>query len=116
MNKTFKVVFNKARGALMVANEATSSVQKKGAKLVVAAAAVAVLTSGAAIAADDYSQTAGNSGFSSTTAESPVKTYEGTLNMAITGDDTRAYGLLANGTDHTYTNKGQINLNTATRE
>ena len=114
MNKTFKVVFNKARGALMVANEATSSVQKKGAKLVVAAAAVAVLTSGAAIAADDYSQTAGNSGFSSTTAESPVKTYEGTLNMAITGDDSRAYGLLANGTDHTYTNKGQINLNTAT--
>ncbi len=36
MNKTFKVVFNKARGALMVANEVTSSVQKKGMKLVVA--------------------------------------------------------------------------------
>ena len=35
MNKTFKVVFNKARSALMVANEATSSVQKKT-KLVVA--------------------------------------------------------------------------------
>ena len=27
MNKTFKIVFNKARGTLMVANELTSSVQ-----------------------------------------------------------------------------------------
>ena len=40
MNKTFKIVFNKARGALMVANELTSSVQKKGVSLVVATAAV----------------------------------------------------------------------------
>ena len=38
MNATFKVVFNKARGALMVVNEMTSSVQKKGTKTVVAAA------------------------------------------------------------------------------
>ena len=30
MNSTFKVVFNKARGALMVVNEVTSSVQAKG--------------------------------------------------------------------------------------
>ena len=29
MNSTFKVVFNKARGALMVVNEITSSVQVK---------------------------------------------------------------------------------------
>lgn len=33
MNKTYKVVFNKARGALMAANEITSSVQKKGTNL-----------------------------------------------------------------------------------
>ena len=39
MNSTFKVVFNKARGTLMVANELTSSVQKKGGSLVVATAA-----------------------------------------------------------------------------
>ena len=32
MNKAYRVVFNKARGALMVANELTSSVQKKGTK------------------------------------------------------------------------------------
>ncbi|WP_440271250.1 ESPR domain-containing protein [Duodenibacillus massiliensis] len=50
MNATFKVVFNKARGALMVVNEMTSSVQKKGTKTVVAAA-VACLASGAAFAA-----------------------------------------------------------------
>lgn len=29
MNKTFKVIFNKARGTLMVANEVTQSTQKK---------------------------------------------------------------------------------------
>ena len=36
MNKTFKIVFNKARGALMVANEITGSVQKKGVQTVTA--------------------------------------------------------------------------------
>ena len=29
MNKTFKIVFNKARGTLMVANEITSTAMKK---------------------------------------------------------------------------------------
>lgn len=43
MNATYKVVFNKARGALMVANEITSMVQSKGSKTVVAAAVAAVL-------------------------------------------------------------------------
>ena len=38
MNKSFKVVFNKARGALMVVNEVTSSVQAKGTKTVIATA------------------------------------------------------------------------------
>ena len=52
MNNTYKVVFNKARGVLMVANEITSSVQKKGTKTVVAAAvATAVaLASGSVMA------------------------------------------------------------------
>ena len=48
MNATFKVVFNKARGALMVVNEATSSIQAKGTKTVIAAAAC--LVSGASLA------------------------------------------------------------------
>lgn len=51
MNSTFKVVFNKARGALMVVNEATSSVQAKGTKTVIAAV-VAALMAGGAMAGD----------------------------------------------------------------
>lgn len=42
MNKTFKIVFNKARGALMVANELTGSVQKKGVSAILVTAAVAL--------------------------------------------------------------------------
>ena len=49
MNSNFKVVFSKARGALMVVNEATSSVQAKGTKTVIAAA-VAALSLGAGVA------------------------------------------------------------------
>lgn len=54
MNSIFKVVFNKARGALMVVNEVTSSVQGKGTKTVVAAAVAAMIAgvSGSAMAAD----------------------------------------------------------------
>ena len=44
MNRNFKVVFSKARGALMVVNEATSSVQAKGTKTVIAAAVAASLS------------------------------------------------------------------------
>ena len=47
MNKTFKVVFNRARAGLMVANEITSSVQKKGTKTVVAAVAIGLFSVGA---------------------------------------------------------------------
>lgn len=51
MNQNFKVVFSKARNALMVVNEATASVQHKGAKTVIAAA-VASLLAGTALAAE----------------------------------------------------------------
>ena len=57
MNSTFKVVFNKARGALMVVNEATSSVQAKGTKTVVAAA-VATMMAGVACADQSVANTA----------------------------------------------------------
>ena len=50
MNSTYRVCFNKARGALMVVNELTKSVQKKGAKTVVAVG-LAALAAGAANAA-----------------------------------------------------------------
>ena len=54
MNSTFKVVWNKARGALMVVNEATSAVQAKGTKTVVAAAVATMLAgvAGTAMAAE----------------------------------------------------------------
>ncbi|HIU73038.1 MAG TPA: autotransporter domain-containing protein [Candidatus Aphodousia faecipullorum] len=51
MNKTFKVIFSKARNALMVVNEATGSVQAKGTKSVIATAiATALMASGSAMA------------------------------------------------------------------
>lgn len=49
MNATFKVIFNKARGALMVVNEITSSIQAKGTKTVIATA-VATLAAGSTLA------------------------------------------------------------------
>ena len=51
MNKTFKVIFNRARATLMVANEITRSVQKKGTKTVLASA-VALALSSTAVAAE----------------------------------------------------------------
>ena len=47
MNKRFKVVFSKARGALMVVNELTSSVQAKGTKTVIAVAVASLVAGGA---------------------------------------------------------------------
>lgn len=55
MNKSFKVVFNKAHGALMVVNEVTSCVQAKGTKTVIATAVA--LVAGAAVAAPEISTT-----------------------------------------------------------
>lgn len=54
MNKSFKVVFNKARGALMVVNEVTSSVQAKGTKTAIAAAVAAMVAGGAVAAEGDW--------------------------------------------------------------
>lgn len=54
MNKSFKVVFNKARGALMVVNEITSCVQAKGTKTVIAAAVAAMVAGGAVAAEGDW--------------------------------------------------------------
>ena len=114
MNKTFKVVFNRARGVLMVANEITSSVQKKGTKTVVAAAVASAMSCGVAVAEEfHYEQTTGNSGRFVTTTEESAKTFakDDVLLMDIAGTNTRAYGLLASGKDHKYTNEGVIKVN-----
>ena len=63
MNKSFKVVFSKARSALMVVNEATSSVQAKGTKTVIAVAA-AMVAGGAMAAPTDYESVTINEGSS----------------------------------------------------
>ena len=52
MNKIFKIVFNAARGKMMVVNEATSSVQT-GKKAAVTVAVVGALASGVAMAASN---------------------------------------------------------------
>lgn len=48
MNKTYKVIFSKVRGALMVCNEITTSVQKKGIQLVVATAGLVAMAGASA--------------------------------------------------------------------
>ena len=77
MNRNFKVVFSKARGALMVVNEATSSIQAKGTKTVIAAAIAAV--AGSAMAASAYVE-------APTTAGEDVAIY----NTTKTADDLKA--------------------------
>ena len=91
MNRNFKVVFSKARGALMVVNEATSSVQAKGTKTVIAAA-VAALSLGAGVASaasqtfTDVTLDAGDSltvtSKDSTSVYTPAGTVTGTTNAA----------------------------------
>lgn len=58
MNKIFKIVFNAARGKMMVVNEATSSVQT-GKKAAVTVAVIGALVSGSALAAT-YEYSFGN--------------------------------------------------------
>ena len=94
MNRNFKVVFSKARGALMVVNEATSSVQAKGTKTVIAAA-VAALSLGADVASaaqtfTDVTLDAGDSltvtSKDGTSVYAPAGTVTGTTNA--TSDNT----------------------------
>ena len=75
MNKTFKVVFNRARAGLMVANEITSSVQKKGTKTVVAAAALGLMAMFAQANPTEYADEIWN-GSSETLASSYTGDFE----------------------------------------
>ena len=106
MNKSFKVVFSKARGALMVVNELTSSVQAKGTKTVIAVA-VASLVAGGAMAADTAKPGAllswnGTELVGQAAGEGLVySTKDGVLTITATGQKTDAegvpgYGVLTN--------------------
>ncbi len=123
MNRTFKILFNRARGTMMVTNEATRSVSKGTTKAVIAVAIASALSLGTAFAEDfSYSYEGSDSkayvGYSSTSVESPeLQLNESdTLTMAITGKGTRAHGLLADGVGSVYTNYGTINTNVASSE
>ncbi len=119
MNRTFKVVFNKARGVLTVVNEATKSVQKAGTKTVAASAVILAMATPALAKDIEYSQSQGLSGYSTTSADQKTMEFKkgDVLKMTITGkDNTRAYGLLASGEGTVYTNMGTIQTNLAKKE
>ena len=137
MNSTFKVVFNKARGALMVVNEVTSSVQGKGTKTVIATA-VTALMAGSALAASvipevpsDVTVTTANTawdkvqadgqyhfknegaqGAFTTVTEGKNAEFGGKLWVSAIGDKSDATGLNVNGKDVVVTNKGEIYVTT----
>ena len=135
MNRNFKVVFSKARGALMVVNEATSSIQAKGTKTVIAAAIAAV--AGSAMAASAYVDAPTKAGDDvaiynttktandlksqtsfvlNTDAKTPLLsladdfTLENTTTLWVTGDSAsaRASGMWLNNKDATATNASTI--------
>lgn len=106
MNKSFKVVFNKARGALMVVNEVTSSVQAKGTKTVIATAVA--LVAGAAVAAPEISTTP--DAFTTLTKEKGE--FAGKLWVSASGEDADATGLEVKGEGVELTNKGEIYVTT----
>lgn len=129
MNKSFKVVFNKARGALMVVNEVTSSVQAKGTKTVIAAA-VAALAAGGVAAAEWVEAPEDLKSVSATQkwedvkdqnrfvheGEGPAyflhaeetKTFDKTLWVSGEGEKSKATGLYVTGEDVKLTNEGTI--------
>ena len=138
MNKSFKVVFNKARGALMVVNEITSTVQAKGTKTVIAAA-VATMVAGGAMAAESQwvdvpetgvTETTQNTDWDKvkadgqyhfknegaqgafTTSTKDKAEFTGKLWVSAVGVNSDATGLNVSGQDVEMTNKGEIYLTT----
>ena len=131
MNKSFKVVFNKARGALMVVNEVTSSVQAKGTKTVIAAAVAALAASGVAAAEwvdapKDLESVEAEQGWEnvkdqnrfdwapdskkagSFLSTSDEKTFDKTLWVSGNNTNAQATGLAVSGADGNLTNAGTI--------
>ena len=107
MNTAFKVVFNRARRALMVVNEVTSSVQAKGTKTVVVAA-VASLLAGGAVAADktftvENGQKSAENIITNTEVENDLTVIANSKTADATG-----YYVMKEGV--TFTNKGKITI------
>ncbi len=131
MNQTFKVVFNKARGALMVVNEVTSCVQAKGTKTVIAAAVAALAAGGVAAAewvdapedlksvsvTQEWENVKDQNSFvwapdskkaGSFLSTSDEKTFDKTLWVSGNNTNAQATGLAVTGADGKLTNAGTI--------
>ena len=129
MNKSFKVVFNKGRGALMVGNEVTSSVQAKGTKTVIAAAVAALAAGGVAaaewvdapkdlvsVSAEQKWEDVKDKNSFVHEGEGPAyflhaeetKTFDKTLWVSGEGEKSQATGLYVTGEDVKLTNEGTI--------
>lgn len=131
MNRTFKVVFSKVRGTMVVASEAAATPHKKAAKTVIAAAAA--LAMGTAMAQGwvdpegidqtserytsvedltqsqyNYVQTSGTTGFVSVSTEGDHVIEGKEIWVTATGSGTQSHALHANGTGVKLTNAGKI--------
>lgn len=107
MNTTFRVIFNKVRGTLMVVNELTSSVQSKGTTLVKAAAVGAMVLAAAASGAVELS---------GTVAEDKTFTDDTIIvnpsnDRPKVGDSTYAPGLFVQGSDVTLEGTSTVTFN-----
>lgn len=131
MNRTFKVVFSKVRGTMVVASEAAATPHKKAAKTVIAAAAALAMgtamaqgwaepegieeTSDRYTAIEDltqnqynYVQTSGTTGFVSVSTEGDHVIEGKEIWVTATGEKTQSHALHANGTGVKLTNTGKI--------
>lgn len=131
MNRTFKVVFSKVRGTMVVASEAAATPHKKAAKTVIAAAAALAMgtvmaqgwaepdgidpTSNHYTAIEDltqgqynYVQSEGTTGFVSISTEGDHVIEGKEIWVTATGSDTQSHALHANGTGVKLTNTGKI--------
>lgn len=131
MNRTFKVVFSKVRGTMVVASEAAATPHKKAAKIVIAAAAA--LAMGTVMAqgwADpegieettdryktvedltqsqyNYVQSEGKTGFVSISTEGGHVIEGKEIWVTATGSGTQSHALNAKGTGVKLTNTGKI--------
>lgn len=131
MNRTFKVVFSKVRGTMVVAREAAATPHKKAAKTVIAAAAALAMgtvmaqgwaepdgidqTSERYTSVEDltqsrynYVQSEGTTGFVSISTEGDHVIEGKEIWVTATGSDTQSHALHANGTGVKLTNTGKI--------
>ncbi len=95
MNRTFKVVFNQARACLVVANEITRVLKKKGSKTVLAVAALAFIVTptlaGEASAGEDVTIN------KTSTTESVTGYYLGTATSESLGSEGKAVNITVEG-------------------